>query len=150
MNGPQPTRRDFLKLTIGTTLGYPFVLDAQARHQGATGRPNLLIIQTDEHNFRTLGCYRQTLMPDQALVWGPDAVVETPNIDWLAEQGALCTRFYATTPVCSPSRSSFMSGRYPQNTPVVSNNIPMADDIVTFADILGQQGYACGYAGKWH
>jgi len=150
MNRSQPTRRDFLKLTIGTTLGYPLVLYAQARRQGATGRPNLLIIQTDEHNFRTLGCYRRTLMPDQALVWGPDAVVETPNIDWLAEQGALCTRFYATTPVCSPSRSSFVSGRYPQNTPVVSNNIPMADDIVTFADILGQQGYACGYAGKWH
>ncbi len=150
MNGPQSTRRDFLKLTIGTTLGYPLVLYAQARRQGATGRPNLLIIQTDEHNFRTLGCYRRTLIPDQALVWGPDAVVETPNIDWLAEQGALCTRFYATTPVCSPSRSSFVSGRYPQNTPVVSNNIPMADDIVTFADILGQQGYACGYAGKWH
>jgi len=150
MNGSVTNRRDFLKLTLGTTLGYSLVRDAHARRQGATRKPNLLIIQTDEHNFRTLGCYRRTLIPDQALVWGPDAVVETPNIDWLAEQGALCTRFYATTPVCSPSRSSFLSGRYPQNTPVVSNNIPMADDIVTFADTLGQRGYACGYAGKWH
>ncbi|UCD00082.1 MAG: sulfatase [Phycisphaerales bacterium] len=150
MNGFQSSRRDFLKLTIGTTLGYPFVLNAQGRSRGDTGGPNLLIIQTDEHNFRTLGCYRRTLTPDQAFVWGPEAVVETPNIDWLAEQGALCTRFYATTPVCSPSRSSFVSGRYPQNTPVVSNNIPMADDTATFAEILGQRGYACGYAGKWH
>ena len=150
MNGSETTRRDFLKLTTGTILSGSLILDAQARRLGGPRKPNLLVIHTDEHNFRTLGCYRRTLVADQALVWGPDTVVETPNIDWLAEHGALCTRFYATTPVCSPSRSSFVSGRYPQNTPVVSNNIPMADDTVTFAETLGQQGYACGYAGKWH
>jgi uncharacterized sulfatase len=113
-------------------------------------RPNLLIIHTDEHNFRTLSCYRKMLSPEQAFVWGPNVVVETPNIDWLAEHGALCMSFYATTPVCSPSRSSLVSGCYPQNTQVVTNNIPMNDDIITFADILRQQGYATGYAGKWH
>ncbi len=112
-------------------------------------RPNLLIIQTDEHNFRTLGCYRDTLPPQQARMWG-EAVVETPNIDWIADHGALCTSFYATTPVCSPSRSAFVSGRYPHNTPVNTNDIPMNDDIVTFAEILRQAGYATGYAGKWH
>jgi len=54
-----------------------------------TERPNLLIIQTDEHNFRTLGCYG-------------GKIVKTPNIDFLAAGGAMCTKFYATTPVCSP------------------------------------------------
>ncbi|HIG31332.1 MAG TPA: DUF4976 domain-containing protein [Verrucomicrobiales bacterium] len=111
--------------------------------------PNLLIIQTDEHNFRTLGCYRETLPPEQAYMWGP-SVVTTPNIDWIAHNGALCTSFYATTPVCSSSRAALVSGRYPQNTDVVSNNIPMNGDIVTFAEILRRQGYANGYAGKWH
>jgi arylsulfatase A-like enzyme len=100
-------------------------------------RPNLLIIHTDEHNFRTLGCYG-------------GKVVKTPNIDFLAARGAMCTRFYATTPVCSPSRAAFVSGRYPHNTPVVTNNIPMSDEIVTFAEILRRDGYATGYAGKWH
>jgi arylsulfatase A-like enzyme len=99
--------------------------------------PNLVIIHTDEHHFNTLGCYG-------------GEVVETPHIDWLAERGALCTSFYATTPVCSPSRAAFVSGRYPQCTPVVTNNIPLADDVVTFASILGKAGYATGYAGKWH
>ena len=116
----------------------------------AKAKPNLLVIQTDEHNFRTLGCYRDTLSPEQAFMWGKDSVVETPNIDWLAENGALCTSFYATTPVCSPSRAAFVSGRYPQNTPVTTNNIPMDDQVVTFAEILRRQGYATGYAGKWH
>ena len=112
--------------------------------------PNLLIIHTDEHNFRTLGCYRDLLSDEQAFMWGKDAVVTTPHIDWLAERGAICTSFYATTPVCSPSRAAFVSGRYPQNTPVVTNNIPMDDRVVTFAEILRRKGYATGYAGKWH
>ncbi len=110
---------------------------------------NLLIIHTDEHNFRTLGCYRNTLPKEQALMWG-ESVVETPHIDWIAKNGALCTGFYAATPVCSPSRSSFLTGYYPQNTPVITNDIPMKDGIITFAEILIQQGYETGYAGKWH
>jgi len=116
----------------------------------AGDRPNLLVIHTDEHNFRTLGCYRELMSPDQAMVWGKQAVLETPNIDGLAKAGALCTKFYATTPLCSPSRSVFMSGRYPQNTPVTTNNVPMSDDVVTFAEILRRSGYKTGYAGKWH
>jgi arylsulfatase A-like enzyme len=119
-------------------------------HSTQAAPPNLLVIQTDEHNFRTLGCYRDTLPPEQALVWGKDAVLETPNIDWLAKQGALCTSFYATTPVCSPSRAALISGRYPQNTPVVNNNVPLSNDVVTFAELLKRRGYRTGYVGKWH
>jgi len=135
-------------------LASPFALAVGPGDRGAEpsggARPNLLIVHTDEHNFRTLGCYRATLPPPQAFMWGEDAVVTTPNIDGLAAGGALCTSFYASTPVCSPSRAAFVSGRYPQNTPVVTNNIPLSDDIVTFAEILRRQGYATGYAGKWH
>jgi len=99
--------------------------------------PNLLVIYTDEHHYNTLGCYG-------------GKIVETPNIDWLAKRGTLCSRFYATTPVCSPSRAAFVSGRYPQNTPVVQNNIPLGDDTLTFAAFLKDKGYATGFAGKWH
>lgn len=111
--------------------------------------PNVIVIMTDEHNFRTLGCYRETMEKRQAYMWGP-SVVETPNIDWIAEHGALCSSFYATTPVCSPSRAALITGLYPHATPVVTNNIPLADSIVTFAEILRRQGYATGFAGKWH
>ncbi|MBC8355598.1 MAG: sulfatase [Planctomycetes bacterium] len=123
---------------------------ALATSLSATGKPyNLLVIMTDEHNFRTLGCYRELLPEAQALMWGK-AIVETPNIDWIAKSGAICTSFYATTPVCSSSRAALISGQYPQNTPVVTNNIPLSDDVVTFAEILRRQEYATGYAGKWH
>ena len=110
---------------------------------------NLIVIMTDEHNFRTLGCYRETMEGRQAYMWG-DSVVETPDIDWIAKNGALCTSFYATTPVCSPSRASLITGLFPQKTPVVSNNIALHDNIISFAEILRRNGYATGYAGKWH
>jgi len=139
------TRREFLKATGAAAA----ILTCRRLAAAEAGRTNLLVIQTDEHNFRTLGCYRALMPKAQALMWG-QAVVETPNIDWLARNGAVCTRFYATTPVCSPSRSAFVSGRYPQNTPVTNNNIPLSDEVVSFAEILRRQGYATGYAGKWH
>lgn len=46
-----------------------------------TQQPNIVIIHTDEHNFRTLGCYRECLQNEQAFPWGKEAVVETPHID---------------------------------------------------------------------
>ena len=144
-------RREFLAWT-GIAAAAVFSRRAFGATPAGTvkGRPNLLIIHTDEHNFRTLGCYRALMSPDQAMVWGKQAVLETPNIDGLAKAGAVCTKFYATTPLCSPSRSAFMAGRYPQNTPVTTNNVPMSDDVVTFAEVLRRGGYATGYAGKWH
>lgn len=112
--------------------------------------PNLVIIQTDEHNFRTLGCYRDTLPSELAQAWGKDAIVDTPAIDSIAARGAICTSFYATSPVCTPSRASFFSGRYPHQTGSPQNDLPLDSSIVTFAETLKQLGYATGYAGKWH
>lgn len=111
---------------------------------------NVLVIQTDEHNFRTLGCYRELMSDDQAFIWGEGVKVETPNIDWLAKNGAICDRYYATSPVCTPSRAALMTGLYPQNTGSISNDLPMKDEMVTFAEELRRQGYSTGYAGKWH
>ena len=113
-------------------------------------KPNILIIYTDEHNFRTLGCYRDLLPDDQAFVWGEGIMVETPNIDLLASEGLLCTSFYAASPVCTPSRAAFMTGLYPHTTGAPQNNLPMYDSVVTFAEILRRNGYATGYVGKWH
>jgi hypothetical protein len=59
----------------------------------ADDRPNLLIIHTDEHNFRTLGCYRALLPDDQAFMWGKDSVVTTPNIDWRFQRHGRLLRY---------------------------------------------------------
>ncbi|TXF87959.1 sulfatase-like hydrolase/transferase [Neolewinella aurantiaca] len=113
-------------------------------------QPNLIIIHTDEHNFRTLGCYRDLMAANDALVWGPEVKVGTPNIDRIAHEGAICDAYYAPSPVCAPSRASMMTGLYPIATDVRQNNIPMNASMRTFAQVLKEQGYATSYVGKWH
>jgi arylsulfatase A-like enzyme len=142
------------RLTILTILVPLVLLSAPLASllavESKPAQPNLIIIQTDEHNFRTLGCYRELLPKEQAFVWGDGVAVETPHIDSLAKEGALCDRFYAASPVCTPSRASFVTGRYPQHTGASMNNLPMREGVVTFAEVLRRAGYATGYAGKWH
>ena len=111
---------------------------------------NVLLIITDEHNFRTLGCYRDQLPKEQAEMWGPGVIVETPNIDRLAREGVLCTRAYATAPVCSPCRAAMITGLYPQNTGVPANNYELRSDIPTLAMLLAERSYRTGFIGKWH
>jgi arylsulfatase A-like enzyme len=114
------------------------------------------MILTDEHNMRTLGCYREHFKSknqrEQAYVWGDGLEVETPNIDKLANEGALFSNFYTVAPLCTPSRASFMSGLYPHKTGANLNHARMNDDIVTFAEVLqkSQRDYYTGYLGKWH
>ncbi len=113
-------------------------------------KPNLVIIHTDEHNLRTIGAYRNTMSDEQAFMWGKEAVVTTPNIDKLANEGTLCTNWYAPSPVCTPSRASMVSGLYPIATGSPVNDMPLNDDVVTFAKILKNNGYSTSYVGKWH
>lgn len=113
-------------------------------------KPNLIIIHTDEHNFRTLSCYQKLLSEDQAFVWGKGNNSKTPNIDKLANQGAISTSYYASSPVCTPSRASFVTGLYPQATGAPKNGMFISKNVSTFATILRDQGYATSYVGKWH
>ncbi|MCC9602634.1 sulfatase [Stieleria sp. JC731] len=112
--------------------------------------PNVLLIITDEHNFRTLGCYRKLLPPVQAEMWGKNAIVETLNLDRLADEGLIGTRAYATAPVCTPSRAAMITGRYPHNTGAPQNNMILDRSIPTLADRLNEAGYRTSFIGKWH
>ena len=129
-------------------LGLLFVSLSMA--SGYSKTPNVLIIITDEHNFRTLGCYRQQMNREQAEMWGPGAVVATPHIDRIGNEGVVCTRAYATAPVCTPSRASMITGLYPHRTGAPTNNLKLRTDIPTLATILNAEGYRTGFIGKWH
>ena len=113
-------------------------------------KPNVLLIVTDEHNFRTLGCYRETMPREQAEMWGIGASVPTPHLDSLAKGGVLCTRAYATSPVCTPCRAALFTGRYPHATGAPANDMELDRSIPTLADRLNDAGYRTGYFGKWH
>ncbi|MFI3321066.1 MAG: sulfatase-like hydrolase/transferase [Rikenellaceae bacterium] len=112
--------------------------------------PNLLVIHTDEHSFRTLSCYQELLPQSEAFVWGKDCNSTTPNIDRLAKEGAICMRYYCSTPVSTPSRSCFVTGHYPNETGAWHNELALRKDMPTFGTILRDNGYATSYVGKWH
>lgn len=103
----------------------------------ARSRPNILWICTDSQRFDTLGCYGNEF-------------VETPNIDRLASQGVRFDNCYTQSPVCTPSRASFLTGRYPRTTRVRQNGQPIPEDELLLPKILDAAGYTCGLAGKLH
>lgn len=87
---------------------------------------------------------------EQSNMWGLGAVVTTPNLDRLAKEGVLCTRAYATSPVCSPCRAAMITGRYPHATGVPQNNMVLDREVPTLADRLNDAGYRSAFIGKWH
>jgi len=99
-------------------------------------RPNLLFLYTDEQRFDTLEAYG-------------NKQIEMPNLNRLARQSCVFDRAYVTQPVCTPSRSTLLTGLYPHTNGCRSNNAPLSCDIPCLAEML-DGGYACGHFGKWH
>lgn len=102
-------------------------------------RPNVLVVITDDQGYGDLS-------------WHGNPVLKTPNIDAFAKSGVRLTHFYVS-PVCSPTRSSLLTGRYTYRTGVVDTYIGrsmMHADEVTLAEALRDAGYRTGLFGKWH
>src|SRR5262249_48232582 len=101
--------------------------------------PNVLVVITDDQGYGDLGYHG-------------NPVLKTPNIDAFAKAGVQFTYFYVS-PVCSPTRSSLLTGRYNYRTGVVDTFLGrsmMYPDEVTLAEILRDAGYRTGLFGKWH
>ncbi len=126
------------------------ILSPQAKAIAKKNKPNLLFIMTDEHTNRAISCYRERMHELQAYTWGKEAVVNTPNIDRLAKEGAIFTNFYASSPVSTPSRGSFQTGLYPINCGTPINGMAMDANKKTFATVLADEGYHTAIVGKWH
>ena len=134
-------RRDFLRTAA---LGTATLLGG-ANGWAASGkkRPNILILYSADQGFGDAGCFG-----------GED--VKTPHIDSLAAGGTRLTRWYSNCPVCSPSRTALLTGRYQQrggvkgNIPAGFDQMGMQPTEITLAEALKEQGYRTGVFGKWH
>ena len=74
--------------------------------------------------------------------------IHTPNIDKLAEEGVAFTRAYTQAPICTPSRSCFLTGRYPRTTKAFYNgNDNYSKDEKLVTKLLADSGYVCGLSG---
>jgi arylsulfatase A len=139
-----PTRRGFLEALAGGAL-------AQA---APAKRPNIIFLLLDDLGWRDFGCYGNTFH-------------ETPNLDRLAREGVRFTNAYAACPVCSPTRASIMTGKYParlhltdwipgrKQWPTARLLAPqfeqqLALEETTIAEALKPLGYRTASIGKWH
>ncbi|MCH5597503.1 sulfatase-like hydrolase/transferase [Niabella ginsengisoli] len=78
-------------------------------------------------------------------------IVKTPNLDGLAAQGVVLSRFYSASAVCSPTRGSVMTGRNPNRIGIPNANEGHLDkNEITLAEVLKDKGYTTGHFGKWH
>lgn len=118
-------------------------MPTNTRTKDAAERPNIIVILTDDQGYGDLSCMGQS---DFA----------TPSLDKLADSGARFTSWYSNSAVCSPARSSIMSGRYPGNAGVRSiirghrRATGLPQDVPTIAEALKKHGYRTGLFGKWH
>lgn len=104
-------------------------------------RPNILLIHADQHRADCLGVNGHPFL-------------QTPNLDQLAADGANFTRAYTPIPLCTPARTSLLTGQWPMQHGVIANHGTeaegrLADDIPTFSQALRDAGYWLGYSGKW-
>lgn len=132
------------------TVILPLAVAGESFAQVVSSKPNVLIIMTDEHNLRTLGCYREQMPREQAEIWGKGNVVETPNIDELARNGLISLNCYASSPISGPTRACFQTGLYSHRAGMPTNDLCLSEEVETFADVLGNNGYHTIYVGKWH
>ena len=151
-------RRTFLRTVSAGALGLagaPWLAGCGQTRGGTdpTVKPNFVFILIDDMGWRDLACYGSTFY-------------ETPNIDRLAAQGMRFTDAYAACPVCSPTRASILTGKYPARlnltdwipghkkplaklrVPEFNQQLPL--DEVTIAEALKPAGYVSASIGKWH
>lgn len=108
-----------------------------------SSHPSFVIVYCDDLGYGDLGCFGSPY-------------IKTPHIDALAASGVRFTNWYSNAPVCSPSRASLLTGRYPQRTGVTQilpgnrGAFGLAPSERTIATVLRDHGYRTALFGKWH
>ena len=129
-------------LYVGCTGTLATLAAACAPEASRPQQPNFLFILMDDMGYSDISCYGENR-------WS------TSHIDSLAQEGVRFTSCYAASPISSPSRAGFLTGRYPGRMGIQAVFYPdsytgMAPEETTFAEMLKPLGYSTSYIGKWH
>ena len=120
-------------------LSVLLILFISCKEQNFTKSPNVILIITDDQGYGDLGINK-------------NPILKTPNIDELSSESIVFNNFYVS-PVCAPTRSSLMTGRYSLRTGVrdtYNGGAIMSTDEITIAELLQEKNYKTGIFGKWH
>ncbi len=100
-------------------------------------KPNLILFLPDQQRADTIACYG-------------GKKVHAPNLDKLASESVVFERAYVTHPVCTPSRSSLMTGTWPHINGCTRNSVPLDRRFRVFPELMEDKDYRTAYMGKWH
>ena len=100
-------------------------------------KKQIVFLMTDTTRKDMVGCYGNEKM-------------KTPHLDWLAAEGIRYENAYTCQPVCGPARSAIFTGTFPHSNGMVTNGVPLGDNVKTIGQRLTDHGIQCGYIGKWH
>src|SRR5438067_2551787 len=103
----------------------------------ADRKPNLIVFLPDQQRADTLACYG-------------GVKVHAPNLNKLASESVIFERAYVTHPVCTPSRSSLMTGTWPHINGCTRNSVLLDRQFQVFPDLMVDKDYHAAYVGKWH
>ena len=100
-------------------------------------RPNILFIMSDDHAYQAISAYSNKL-------------IETPNIDRIANEGMLFTNACVTNSICAPSRATILTGKHTHINGKIDNRMPFDTTQVTFPQLFQKAGYQTAMFGKLH
>ncbi len=103
----------------------------------AQRKPNLILFLPDQQRADTIACYG-------------GVNVHAPNLNKLASESVVFERAYVTHPVCTPSRSSLMTGTWPHINGCTRNSVPLDRRFLVFPELMADKDYRTAYIGKWH
>jgi arylsulfatase A-like enzyme len=107
------------------------------KNMAAQQKPNLVLFLPDQQRADTIACYG-------------GVKVHAPNLNKLASESVVFERAYVTHPVCTPSRSSLMTGTWPHINGCTRNSLPLDRHFRVFPELMEDRDYRTAYIGKWH
>ncbi|MFD1255437.1 sulfatase [Mucilaginibacter terrae] len=107
--------------------------------------PNIVFMYTDDQRFDGLSIVQQEQGKAARFPY-----LKTPNMDRIAKEGVRFRNAFVTLSLCSPSRASFLTGKYNHVNGIIDNYHPFTDSVNTYPVLLKKAGYTTAYIGKWH
>lgn len=100
-------------------------------------KPNIIFIMADDHGYQAISAYN-------------DQLIQTPNIDKIADEGVIFENAFVCNSICGPSRASILTGKYSHKNGYMDNGNYFDGGQQTFPKLLQENGYATAIIGKWH
>lgn len=128
------------RMKIATFLALSMLINlysCQEKKSTTPERPNILFLMTDDHANKAISAYHTGL-------------IETPNIDRLADEGVIFENAFVTNAICAPSRAVILTGKHSHLNGIKTNHDHFDGSQQTFPKLLRQHGYETALIGKWH